>query len=1859
MAEEKRFLKGLFKDSGHIDQMKGSWRHALNMFMNEKEGSLSNEGGTSPKGHLGRNVANAASLGQESKVIGAIEVTGDKVVLFLADNTGLGNDHIAIWTGTSGIFEIIYNPNTAFSNSLLNFSVTNPIEGTFKVDSKGDLVVYWTDDRNPPRALNITRQQRTVPSQANRWRLYNINPGTSHKDHIGLLNLFPSSGPVPRIEMDNVITVTPNYQKSIIEGGGLRTAVYYLALAYVDEDLVSTNYLSVSNPVSIVDEYDHTRPTTKKDGAKDGTQTSKAIKWLVSNLNTDYTRLRPTIIRKMGDEIKAIKLNDVEITATSGLEVVFSGVEGAAAGDLEKVIIDTVGYDTAKTINQLDGVLYVGNVTGTKDVGFQKYANNIKVQSLTYDIEDFDQFYATVDNLATGFAGKDVDRFGGVQQTVDHSRSYRYAPNIYKYKGYMRSEVYAFYIAFIMNDGSMSYAYHIPGRDICDDGTQLTMPELSQPTGFCTAGDFRALSEGYARNFHFFEYSFTGGPFTGLTTRNMNYWQNATEFYPSTPDFQTWDRTGNLGALNLQQKNVRHHHFPSNENDGKKTIVQDHGCLTTLSEGVDQSSVLPWNGTLIFRKTTWDHQNPKLGATSSNPQTYNYNASDGANNPAMEAALWNGANTFTADQDMTVTAGYRVHFHKTGNSDPVVKSYIYKTTVAGTSTHNGDTTDFADWGCTSNYADYRVSWNAKSGYTTSLVPGDQLRVRSFKNTTSGATTYHAGQKCTNQATSNSLCYNTNCCRPHFNINVVASAAVIPDDIYNDAKISHTVRRLGFTLDDIQVPSTIADKAQGFRIYYAKRKHSDRTILGQAPIIPMIPKNAPIGLCKEAAGDTDAMQIMASTQTEPERFYTSMPWASNGWNYEEVLNTMVENGGACTTSTSTDSSGVSHNYAYMAFSFHDFYLLRTKNSISGATHITPQYHVKNLVWNGASLDQDKRMQTKLVKDKNTDPQILMPREEWGWDGPHNCYTQKIYSSIHIGMLYRTGYRMMSSGSTNGTYRWPRILGQKSKSYLKGDSIFNGKSLGFGGKIINLFGESSLIFKLKNDHGFNANSDINSPGFNNCLNSPMYTMGSFTPFNTAAAVYQPMITCSGFPGGGDNNWGNFGQNTFISPPLLINASDNAGGGPVGNRSTYMVSNLDAFKTDVYKSIDSQELIWTGFEVLGDDFQNFIFDDSTGTPITADNGETADFSVGTLQGVNWQNVDPIDVGIYGGDTYICRYGITASVTPSDITTNSNPLKAVHYHIVESTDNINFRHIESDKNLYFPATPSKDLLRMAGLTDFSDQENIKYNKNYSELNDLRVAFPLPLSETKQLDFPTRVHRSAKNDTTSLIDNYRVWLSNQFKDLPKNRGELWKLASFNNLLYFHMEESLLKSQGKQSMQMKDGSDAYVGSGDIFKQEPAEIVLTDDGYGGTQSQWAVLTTRFGHFFVDAATKKVFLMKDKLQELSDLGLKKWFRKNLHFEAEDFGFPITDYDNPIIGMGMHSIWDPKHRRIILTKRELVPTSVFKLLYVDYADSAAAGFMSVRFNHNTGLYQMKNLWPPNSWTDLPGGDLLGQIQDPTWWEPAGWTISYYPELNVWVGLHSYLPYIYFNTSTNFYSLCDHHPILDQGLTAVSTSGIAGSYLGNATIWEHNSDRRGIIYQDDPTTILPNDYSNYEDAIIYRQFEIEYIHNELRNVTSLHSSFAYTADVYNEEGVRVLEHGFTSYFLYNTLQLSGLVDTPLEYLINTRRIGNSWKINRFRDMADIALDNTAGGYYMSTAINLIGGLNTGTITTSAINPMFIYTGIIKYPNPAYLNLAKNWTDQKKFIDKWIGIRLIYDNISNNLLNLYSTTVESRIMTR
>ena len=485
------------------------------------------------------------------------------------------------------------------------------------------------------------------------------------------------------------------------------------------------------------------------------------------------------------------------------------------------------------------------------------------------------------------------------------------------------------------------------------------------------------------------------------------------------------------------------------------------------------------------------------------------------------------------------------------------------------------------------------------------------------------------------------------------------------------------------------------------------------------------------------------------------------------------------------------------------------------------------------------------------------------------------------------------------------------------------------------------------------------------------------------------------------------------------------------------------------------------------------------------------------------------------------------------------------------------------------------------------------------------------------------------------------------------------------------MEDSLFAAKGKQSMSMKDGSEAFVGSGDIFQQDPDEVVQTSDGYGGTQSQYAALSTKYGYFFINSKSKKIFLMQDKMQEISRSGINSWIEDHIHFEIDKYlskGASAHSClrDNPVLGFGFHSVYDPKHKRIILTKREKIPTQAFIDGYEEGLVSGPLPVYYIAFNESLCTYVEVTVdkTPPYDPIFTPI-----DFSDEDFFTEGGWTISYYPELNVWGSFHDYIPYLYFNTSNNFYSLTDIYPrpVWDSAVPPIAgAKGYYGTTFGNAGIWEHNSTtNHGILYQENNK----NQYTDEEwkNRVNYYPFEFEFIHNELKGQTMLLGAFNYTLETFNQNQISILEHGFTSFFLYNTFQISGI--SNLEYLINIRRIGNNWKINNFRDMAAVVdqTGNTTTGlntlntssYYMSTNPNVIGGVNVGTLTTSTINNMFIYNGMYKDVNPLYLDLTKSWDQKRKFIDKWVGIRLIYDNITNNFLNLYSTDVVVRRMHR
>ena len=98
------------------------------------------------------------------------------------------------------------------------------------------------------------------------------------------------------------------------------------------------------------------------------------------------------------------------------------------------------------------------------------------------------------------------------------------------------------------------------------------------------------------------------------------------------------------------------------------------------------------------------------------------------------------------------------------------------------------------------------------------------------------------------------------------------------DIINEDQ----VKVLGIELENIKIPKHILSQVRGYKVYYAKRKQEDKTILGQSVLNPMYLEKEYLGRCIEAVGSTaaqagGAVQNLGQLQSIPEDFWSKDPW----------------------------------------------------------------------------------------------------------------------------------------------------------------------------------------------------------------------------------------------------------------------------------------------------------------------------------------------------------------------------------------------------------------------------------------------------------------------------------------------------------------------------------------------------------------------------------------------------------------------------------------------------------------------------------------------------------------------------------------------------------------------------------------------------------------------------------------------------------------------------------------------------------------------------------------------------------------------------------------------------------------------
>ncbi len=378
-------------------------------------------------------------------------------------------------------------------DDILNFDYLFPIlSSEFDYNYLQQRIVTWTDFNNKTKIVNID----SLPF------LLNVDKSLANPDHYSNADIFPSF-------------TSPEATFGILNNGGaVPSGAYSFCIAYKDKDGTRTANTPPQGKVYIVE--DTTTVSNNHDGSVPGQLTSKGIQIAFSHLDTNYSSFILIGISVINGIRTAFEIKEVGFSHST-IVTTYLGTENITTMDLEEVLTPRPVYTKSRAMTKINNVLYHGNLETEEDIDFQSAANNIR---LFYTSKLVSVTNVTLPNTPT----------------------------------FSHGEVYAFYIVFVLNNGSFSKAFHIPGR-IPYGG------ESPSPTAAITVGQSGATVSG--KRYQIEDTTNKGGHVYEITvdgTRrasslssntNMGYWVNQDEVYSS-------NFPGGLAG-----QNVRHHVFPT------------------------------------------------------------------------------------------------------------------------------------------------------------------------------------------------------------------------------------------------------------------------------------------------------------------------------------------------------------------------------------------------------------------------------------------------------------------------------------------------------------------------------------------------------------------------------------------------------------------------------------------------------------------------------------------------------------------------------------------------------------------------------------------------------------------------------------------------------------------------------------------------------------------------------------------------------------------------------------------------------------------------------------------------------------------------------------------------------------------------------------------------------------------------------------------------------------------------------------------------------------------------------------------------------------------------------------------------
>ena len=513
----------LHTDGDPQNQPDKSSRLNINVNLDWESGTISTEDGNT----LVYEYPSIATQG--ANIIGKIPLRDNNIVLFSVIEGATKTVFNTQTRSAKGEIGILSSDNSyrvlvrdRIDSSIdLGWDLNTQIQGTYKIGANNNTIIYWVDNVNELRYLNLDNPQVDIDFN---YQLTSV----SELDKLNILKAYSRSS----IQLD-----------SVDNGGSLKSGDYYIVCAYADEQFNESNLISPSNAISIVPSVSE-NPVSSYDGSVANTNTSKSITFTIPNVDVDFAFVKVYLISKINSVFSVYDYSYIPIISST-FTYTISTTENAASSTLD-ILIDKVNW-IAKSITQLDNKLYIANLKKKDRISLQPYINNIVVD-VYQDSKDLDNFEESF-----------------------HSEKLIYTSRCFQY-----DEVYALYAVPVYKDGSLGEAYHIPGRskerinivgnsatylvdenDIISDSAINDIYVYVNGTSTDTSpGGQLAYIDNNARFFHAFDTSYNSNAST-----NLGLWENQDEVYPNTNDWLVLDSDGTTIST-ISGDKVRHHKTP-------------------------------------------------------------------------------------------------------------------------------------------------------------------------------------------------------------------------------------------------------------------------------------------------------------------------------------------------------------------------------------------------------------------------------------------------------------------------------------------------------------------------------------------------------------------------------------------------------------------------------------------------------------------------------------------------------------------------------------------------------------------------------------------------------------------------------------------------------------------------------------------------------------------------------------------------------------------------------------------------------------------------------------------------------------------------------------------------------------------------------------------------------------------------------------------------------------------------------------------------------------------------------------------------------------------------------------------------